>query len=93
MWLVKDEGSSRRKEKEVIADDLPAKTMGEETSHSELERSEEDEEGCDLDNKRPLLIILWYDTHIHFPVVPGDYSPLPPGHVWLSICCRNMEVS
>ena len=39
------------------------------------------------------LIDPWYGTHIHFPVVPSDYLPLPLGPVWLSIYCCDTEVS
>ena len=31
--------------------------------------------------------------HSYFLVVPGDYLPLPPGRMWLSIYCHKMEVS
>ena len=93
MSLVKDEGSSHHKGKEVVDDDLPTKTVAEETPHSESDRSEEEEGGHDLDSKCPPLIDPWYNTHIHYPMVPDDYSPPPSGCVWLSICHRDTEVS
>ena len=43
MLLAKDEGSSHRKQKEVVADDPLAKTMGEETLLSESNHSKEEE--------------------------------------------------
>ena len=45
MSPTKDEGSSRCKGKEVTANDPPAKTMGEETSLSESDYSEEEKGG------------------------------------------------
>ena len=88
MSPAKDEGSSCHKGKEIATNDPPAKIVGEEAPFSK-----EEEEGCDLNDKCPLLIDPWYDTNIYFLVVPGDYLPLPPGHVWLSICCHDTEVS
>ena len=88
MSPAKDEGSSCHKGKEIATNDPPAKIVGEEAPFSK-----EEEEGCDLNGKCPLLIDPWYDTNIYFLVVPGDYLPLPPGHVWLSICCHDTEVS
>ena len=37
------------------------------------------------------LIDPWYDVHSHFPKVPDDYTPPPPGRVWLALCRRNTE--
>ena len=93
MSPTKGDSFSRRKGKEVATDDLLAKTMGGEVPHSKSDCSEEDEEGRDLGSECLPLIDPWYNTHIHFPVVPDDYSPLPLGHVWLSICYRNTGVS
>ena len=93
MLQAKDEGSSRRKGKEVAVDDPLAKTVGEETPFSESDHSEEEEQGCDPNSECAPLIDPWYETHIHFLVVPSDYSPPLSGHVWLSICRRDIEVS
>ena len=93
MSPAKDEGSSRRKGKEVATNDPSTKTIGKEAPLSKLDHFEEEEGGCDPNNECPPLIDSWYDTHIHFPVVLGDYLPPPLGHGWLSICCHDMEIS
>ena len=93
MSPTKDEGSSRCKGKEVTTDDPPAKTVGEEIPLSKLDCFEEEEEGRDINSECPSLINPWYDTHIHFPVVSGDYLPLLSGRVWLSICHHDTKVS
>ena len=93
MTPVKNEGSSHRKGKEITADNPATKTVGEDTPLSELEHSEEEEWGRDPDSKCAPLIDLWYEAHAHFSMVPDDYSPLPLGNVWLSICCSDTEVS
>lgn len=53
MLPAKDEGSSRRKGKEVAANDPPAKAVGEETPLSESDRSGEEEGGRDLTSECP----------------------------------------
>ena len=83
----------RRKGKEVAADDPPAKIVRKKAPLSESDRSEEEERGRDPNSECPPLIDLWYDSHIHFPMVPSDYLPPPPSHVWLSICRSDIEVS
>ena len=93
MLQAKDEGSSRRKGKEVTVDDPLAKTVGEKTPFSKSNHSEEEEQGCDSNSECPPFIALRYDTHIHFLVVPSDYSPPSSGHEWLSICRCDIEVS
>ena len=93
MSPAKDEGSSCHKGKEIATNDPLAKIVGEEAPLSKSDRSKEEEEGYDLNSKCLPLIDPWYDTNIYFLVVPGDYLPLPPGHVWLSICCHDTEVS
>lgn len=93
MSQAKGDSSSRRKGKEVATDDLLVKTMGGEVPHSKSDYSEEEERGHDLGSECPPLIDPWYNTHIHFPMEPGDYSPPLLGRVWLSICYRNTRVS
>ena len=93
MSQAKDEGSSCCKGKEVVADDPLTKTMGKEVPLSKSNLSEEEKGGCDPNNECLPLVDPWYNTHIHFPMVPDDYLPLLPGRVWLSICCHDMEVS
>lgn len=72
MLPAKGESSSRCKGKEVTADNPPVMVVGGEAPHSESHRSEEEERGCDPGSKCPPLINPWYDTHIHFSVVPDD---------------------
>ena len=92
MTLAKGKGSSRRKEKEIAVDDPVIKVPGEDAPLSESECSEEEEGSHDLDSECAPLIDLWYDTHMHFLVVPGDYLPPLLGYVWLSVCHRDTEV-
>ena len=92
MTPVKGESSSPHKGKEIAIDDPPTKIVSEDAPLSESEPFEEEEGGCDPNSKCAPLIDLWYNTHIHFLVVPGDYLPPPPGRVWLSICYRDTEV-
>ena len=84
MSLAKSEGSSNLKGKENVVDEAP---------HSELNCSKEEEATRDPDSECPSLIDQWYDTHSHFPIVPSDYSPPLPGHVWLSLEQRNFDIS
>ena len=49
--------------------------------------------GHNPNSEFPPLIDPWYDAHIHFPVVPSDYSLPWPGRMWLSICHCATEVS
>ena len=98
MTPTKGEGSSRHKGKEIATDDPAAddpatKTASEDAPFSKSECCEEEEGSHNTDNECAPLIDPWYDTHTHFSVVPDDYLPLLPGRVWLSIYCRDMEVS
>jgi len=93
MSPAKADSSSRSKGKKVATNDLPIETMGGEDPYSELDHFEEEEGVCDPGSECPPLINPWYDTHIHFPMVPGDYLPLLSSRMWLSICCRDTEVS
>ena len=93
MTPAKGEGSSFRKGKEITANDLATKTIGEDAPLFGSEHSEEEEAGRDPDSKCALLINPWHDTYMHFPVVPDDYLPPPSGRMWLSICRHGMEVS
>ena len=93
MSQVKDEGSSCCTGKEVATDDPPTKTVGKKVPLSKSYHSEDEEGVRNLNSECLPLIDLWYNTHIHFPMVTEDYLPPPPGRVWLSICCHDMEVS
>ena len=93
MTPTKGESFSRRKEKEIATDDHATKTTGEDAHLSESECSEEEEGSCDPDSECAPLIDPWYDTHMHFLVVPSDYLPPPPGCIWLSICHHDTKVS
>ena len=44
-----------------------------------MEYSEEEEGSRDPDSECAPLIDPWYDTHMHFLTVPGDYLPPPLG--------------
>ena len=92
MSPVKGESSSHYKGKKVATNDPPTKTVGGEAPHSKSDHFKEEEGGHDPDSECPPLIYQWYDTQIHFPVVSNDYSPPPPGRVWLSLCHRDSEV-
>ena len=46
-----------------------------------------------MDSECTPLIDPWYDTHSHFPKMPGEYLPPPLSHVWLSLCRHNTEIS
>ena len=91
MALVKSQGSFRRKGKEAISDP-PIALNVEEAEYSESEHSDEEEAQRDPDSECVLLIDPWYDVHPHFPRIPGDYAPPPPGRVWLVLCRRNLDV-
>ena len=93
MSLAKGDSSSHCKGKEVATDDPPAEIVGGEAPHSESNHSEEEEGGRDPGSESPPFIDPWYDTHIHFPLVLGDYLPPPSGRVWFSICRHDSEVS
>ena len=93
MTLAKGKSSSHHKGKEITFDDPATKIVGENAPLFESERFEEEEGGRDLDSECAPLIDPWYDTHAHFLKVSDKYFPLLPGHVWLFICYRNIEVS
>ena len=94
MSLAKGEGSSNHEGKEVIVNDLPIEVeKGEEAPHSELDCSKNEEASKDPDSECPPLIDPWYNTYSHFPMVPGDYSPTLPSHVWLSLEWHDLDVS
>ena len=93
MSPAKSQGSSHHKGKKIASDDLAMQEIGEETTHSESNRSDKEEAQHDLDNECTPLINPWYDTHAHFPKVPGEYMPPPLGRVWLALCCPNTNVS
>ena len=91
MSLVKGEGSSSRKGKEVVIDDPPKK--GKEAPHSELNHFEKEEVSRSLDIECLPLIDLWYNTYSHFSVVPSDYLPPLSGCVWLSLEWHDLDIS
>ena len=93
MSLAKGDCSSHCKGKKVAIDDPFVETIGGEVPHSEYDCSEEKEGGHDLGSECLPLIDPSYNTHIHFPVVPDNYSPPLLGRVWLSICYCDIEVS
>jgi len=93
MTPAKSQSSSHRKGKEVICDPPAARDVGEEAVYSELDHSDEEETQRAPNSECAPLIDPWYDIHPHFPKIPGDYTPLPLGCVWLALCWRNTDVS
>ena len=93
MAPVKSQGSSCHKGKKAIYDPPATPDVGEEAEYSELEHSDEEEAQHDLDSECAPLIDPWYDIHPHFPKIPSDYAPPPPGCVWLALCRQNPNVS
>ena len=72
MMPTKSQGSSRHKGKEIASNDPATRDVGEEVAHSESNHFDEEEARCDPDSECAPLIDLWYDTHTHFPKVPGE---------------------
>ena len=93
MASVKSQGSSCHKGKKAISDPPATPDVGEEAEYSELEHSDEEEAQHDPDSECAPLIDPWYDIHPHFPKIPSDYAPPPPGCVWLALCRQNPNVS
>ena len=90
---VKGEGSSYCKGKEIAVDDPATKIVGEDAPFSKSEHSKKEEGSHNPDSECAPLINPWYNTYMHFLVVPSGYLPSLAGHVWLSICRRDTEVS
>ena len=90
MSPVKSQGSSRHKGK-VVASDSPA--VPEEVERSESKQSAEEETECDPDSECAPLLDPWYEINPHFPKIPGDYVPPPPGRVLITLVRRDPDVS
>ena len=86
MAPMKSQGSSRRKGKEAISNPPTAPDVGKEAEYFESEHSVKEEAQRDPNSECAPLIDPWYDVHLHFPKIPGDYAPLPPAYVWLALC-------
>ena len=93
MTSAQGQGSSRRKGKEITSDDPTTKNVGEDTLHSKLEHSDEEEGRRNPYSECAPFIDPWYDTYAHSPKVPGEYLPSPLVREWLSISHRNTKVS
>ena len=93
MTPAKGQSSSHHKGKEIVSDSPTTRDVGEEVVYFESNHSNEEEASRAPDSECAPLIDPWYDIHPHFPTVPGDYTPLPPGHVWLALCRQNTDVS
>ena len=93
MSPVKSQGSSRRKGKAIASDSPTVPDVSEEMEHSKSEQSAEEETQCDPNSECAPLIDQWYEVHPHFPKIPGDYAPSPPGHVWLAFVQQNPDIS
>ena len=90
MSPVKSPSSSRRKGK-AVASDSPA--VPEEVECSDSEQFAEEETERDLDSKCAPLIDPWYEISLHFPEIPGEYVPPPPGRVLITLVRRDPDVS
>ena len=93
MKSVKSQGSSCHKGKEVVSDDLATRDVGEEATHYESDRSNEEEAWHDPYSECVPLIYPWYNTYAHFLKVPSKYTMPLPNRVWLAICCHNKDIS
>ena len=85
MTPTKGQSSSRHKGKEIVSDTPSARNVGEEAVYSESEHSNEEEAQRAPDSECTSLIDPWYDIHAHFPKIPRDYTPPPPGRVACSL--------
>ena len=90
MSPAKSPSSSRRKGK-AVAFDPPV--ISEEVDRSDSERSIEEEAERDPDGECAPLIDPWYETSPHFPKVPGEYVPPPPGRVLITLIRQDPDVS
>ena len=94
MAPMKSQDSSCRKGKEAIFDPSTTLDVGEEAEYSKSKYSNEEEAQRDHNSECAPLIDPWYDVHLHFPKIPGNYAPpSPSGRVWLALCRRNTDVS
>ena len=93
MTPAKSQSSFYRKGKEVISAPPASREVSEEAVYSESHHSNEEETQRDPDNECAPLINPWYDIHPHFPKIPSNYAPPPPGYVWLALCGRNTNIS
>ena len=75
----------------MVASDSPA--VPEEVERSDLERSTEEETERDPDSECAPLIDPWYEINPHFPKVPREYVPPPPGRVLITLVRRDPDVS
>ena len=91
MTPAKSQSSSRRKGKDVVSDPPATYDESEEVEYSEPDSSGKEKVRRPLDSECAPLIDPWYNVHSHFPKVPGDYTPPPPGRVWLALYRRNTE--
>ena len=90
MSPVKSQSSSRRKGK-TVASNSPA--VPEEVERSDSEWSAEEETERDPDSECAPLLDPWYEVNPHFPKIPGDYVPLPPSRVLITLVRRDPNVS
>ena len=86
MTPAKGQSSSHRKGKKIVSDSPTAFNVGEGVVYSESDHSDEEEASLASDSECASLIDPWYNIHPHFPKVLGDYTPQPPGCVWLTLC-------
>ena len=93
MTRAKGQSSSCHKGKEIVSNSPTTRDVGKEVVYFESDHSDEEEASRAPDSECAPLIDPWYDIHPHFLKVPGDYTPLPLGCVWLALCWQNTDVS
>ena len=93
MTPAKSQGSSHRKGKGVISAPPAMRDVGKKAVYSESDHFNEEEVQRDQDSECTPRINPWYDIHPHFPKILGNYTLLPSGHVWLTLCRRNTDIS
>ena len=91
MTSANGQNSSQGKGKDVVSDPHATHDEGEEVLYSDPDSFDKEEALHPPDSECAPLIDHWYDVHSHFPKVPGDYTPPPPGCVWLALCHRNTK--
>ena len=93
MMTAEGQSSSHCKGKEIVSDAPATHDVGEKVVYSESDHSNEEEARRAPNSKCAPFINFWYDTHTYFPKFPDNYTSLPPGRVWLTLCLCNIDVS
>ena len=93
MALVKSQGSSHCKGKEIASNPPAVPDVGEEVEYSESKHFVGEETQRDPDSECAPLIDPWYKVHPYFPKIPSDYALPLLGRVWLAFCWQNPDTS